>query len=257
MTNYWLIDRPIAHRGYYKPEENIPENSLPAFQRAIDNNLNIELDVHVTTDNKVVVFHDQTAKRMAGVDKKIADMSYEEVKNLKLDGTDIHPPLLEEVLDLVSGKVGIVIELKSLNFSPTFRLERHVKKILKTYNGLYCIKSFNPFTEIWFFNHFNKVPRGILSGVKKQWANKMVAFCFPFCNFCSYNVDLLPSELVEKYFRKKKKPLISWTVDSVEDIEKVKKYADNIVFEKLDIDVVEEYYNYNKEVIKDYTDFKV
>ena len=83
MTNYWLIDRPIAHRGYHKKEDNIPENSLLAFQRAIDNNLNIELDVQITTDNKVVVFHDQTAKRMAGVDKKIVDMSYEEVKNLK------------------------------------------------------------------------------------------------------------------------------------------------------------------------------
>lgn len=257
MTNYWLIDRPIAHRGYHKKEDNIPENSLLAFQRAIDNNLNIELDVQITTDNKVVVFHDQTAKRMAGVDKKIIDMSYEEVKNLKLDGLDVHPPLLEEVLELVNGQVGIVIELKSLFFSPTFRLERHVKKILKTYNGLYCIKSFNPLTEIWFFNHFHKVTRGILVGVKIEWLNKMMKFCFPFCNYCSFNVDMLPNDMVEKGFRQKKKPLISWTVDSIEDVEKVKQYADNIVFENLNIDVVEEYYNYNINIIKDYPDFKV
>ena len=68
---------------------------------------------------------------------------------------------------------------------------------------------------------------------------------------------MLPNDMVEKGFRQKKKPLISWTVDSIEDVEKVKQYADNIVFENLDIDVVEEYYNYNKNIIKDYPDFKV
>lgn len=257
MNNYWLLDRPIAHRGFYSKEKGIPENSLPAFKRAIEHDFNIELDIQVTKDGKVVVFHDQNAKRMTGVDKHITEMTYEEFKNLRLDGLDINPPSLQEVFDLVQDKVGIVIELKSLVFSPTFRLERYASKELKSYNGRYCIKSFNPLTEVWFFNHHHKVLRGILSGLDKDWINKLFAFAFPFSNFISFNIKQMPNPLVQKCFRNRKKPAICWTVNSQDGIELVKKYADNIVFEALEADVVEAYYEYNKQIIKDYPLFKV
>ena len=66
-----IWDKPIAHRGLHGGD--IPENSMPAFERAVDNGYNIELDVHITIDGVVVVFHDDTLTRVCGVDKKIAD----------------------------------------------------------------------------------------------------------------------------------------------------------------------------------------
>lgn len=257
MNNYWLLDRPIAHRGLHCKENGIPENSIPAFQNAIDHNFNIELDVHVTKDGEVVVFHDQTAKRMCGVDKVIRKMTYKEVSELKLDGLDIHPPKLQEVLDLVDGKVGIVIELKSVYLSLTFKLERYLYNVLKCYNGNYCIKSFNPLTELWFFNHHHKVCRGVLVGLNQKTDKYFYAPIFPFCDFISFNVNHLPSDITEKKFHKKNKPVICWTVNSVEDIEKVKQFGDNIVFERLDTKIVEEYYNFNKNIPKRYDNFLV
>lgn len=258
MNNYWLLDRPIAHRGYHKKEDNIPENSLPAFQRAIDHNFNIELDVQLTKDGKVVVFHDHNVKRMCGVDKAVEKFTYDEFSKLKLDGhDDIHPPLLQDVLDLVDGKVGIVIEIKSMNYSPFFKLERELNKIMKGYNGLYCVKSFSPLSVIWYFNHNNKVLRGFLTGFKQDFLNIMGVVAYPFSMFCSFNVEVLPQKRVDKKFRGKNKPIICWTVNSEEKIETVKKYADNIVFERLESEVVEAYYEFNKTVKKDYKNFKV
>ena len=258
MNNYWLLDRPIAHRGYHKKEDNIPENSLPAFKRAIEHNFNIELDVQLTKDNQVIVFHDHNVKRMTGKDSFIEKLTYAETQQLNLDGVEgIHPPLLTDVLDLVKGQVGIVIEIKSLNHSPLFRLERYLNKIMKTYNGLYCIKSFSPFSVQWYFNHNHKVLRGFLTGFKQDFLNIIGTPIYPFSQFCSFNVEVLPQKRVENRFHKRNKPIICWTVNSVEKIETVKKYADNIVFERLEPEVVEAYYDYNKNIKKEYKDFKI
>ena len=70
----WITEMPIAHRGYFNNEAGIPENSLPAFQRAIKHGYSIELDVHLTKDEHVVVYHDNGLKRMNGVKKTLSDI---------------------------------------------------------------------------------------------------------------------------------------------------------------------------------------
>ena len=122
----------IAHRGLHNINENIPENTLKAFKNAIKNNYAIELDVHILKDGKVIVFHDKTLFRMTGVNKKIKDMNYDEIKCLKLKNTSENIPLLKEVLKLVAGKVPLIIELKSSNKVGT--LEKEVMKLLENYN---------------------------------------------------------------------------------------------------------------------------
>ena len=69
----------IAHRGLFDNESEAPENSIPAFQRAVQQGYGIELDVQLTTDNRLVVFHDETLQRMCGFDKKLTDCSYDEL----------------------------------------------------------------------------------------------------------------------------------------------------------------------------------
>ena len=91
----------IAHRGLHDIKKGIPENSMPAFEAALKKGYLIELDIHILKDNSIVVFHDDNLKRMTGIDKKIKDLTYEEVKQYKLQKTDNYIPLLQDVLKLV------------------------------------------------------------------------------------------------------------------------------------------------------------
>ena len=60
----------IAHRGLFDNHSEAPENSLAAFRKAVDQGFGIELDVQLTKDGKLVVFHDFDLKRMCGIHKK-------------------------------------------------------------------------------------------------------------------------------------------------------------------------------------------
>lgn len=91
MNFQWLFARPIAHRGLHN--EEFPENSMPAYQLAIDNNFNIEIDVHVTKDGHVVVFHDDNLKRVCGIDKLVKDCTLEELKNIRSQTPNTQSPL--------------------------------------------------------------------------------------------------------------------------------------------------------------------
>ena len=86
---------------------------MKAFAEAIKNNYIIELDVHLLKDSEVIVFHDDNLKRMTGVNKKVKECTYEEIAEIKLKETEEKIPLLKEVLNLVDGKVPIIIELKT------------------------------------------------------------------------------------------------------------------------------------------------
>ena len=101
----------IAHRGLY--DEKIPENSMKAFEKAVSKNIPIEFDIHVLKDKNIVVFHDDNLYRMTGVDKKLIECTYEDIKNYKLKNTKETIPLLKDVLKMVNGKVLLDIELKS------------------------------------------------------------------------------------------------------------------------------------------------
>ena len=106
-----------AHRGLHDNEHGIPENSMAAFQRAVDKGYGIELDVHLTADNQLVVFHDDTLTRMCGINKKISGFLYSYLQQLRLLGTGEGIPLFKDVLALVDGKVPLIIELKVRIFS--------------------------------------------------------------------------------------------------------------------------------------------
>ncbi|MEI3219101.1 MAG: glycerophosphodiester phosphodiesterase family protein [Lachnoclostridium sp.] len=74
----------FAHRGYHCAERLIPENSIPAFQAALDRHYGIELDLHLCKDNQLVVFHDDNLKRICGVNGRIEEYTYDELQNFHL-----------------------------------------------------------------------------------------------------------------------------------------------------------------------------
>lgn len=109
----FLTKNLIAHRGLHDVNGGIVENSIESFKLAIDKKYIIELDVHISKDGEIVVFHDDNLNRVTGVNKKISEVTYDEIKKLKLKNTDSYIPTLQEILMLVDGKVPLLIEIKN------------------------------------------------------------------------------------------------------------------------------------------------
>lgn len=131
---------PYAHRGLHGGD--IPENSLAAFERACLAGYGIELDVQLSSDGVVTVFHDYTLTRMTGCERKLSELSSAELSALSLKGTGEHIPTFSEVLALVDGRVPLLVELKGESAST--ELCEAVAEQLGAYRGAYCIESFNP-----------------------------------------------------------------------------------------------------------------
>lgn len=130
-----------AHRGLHR--EGVPENSMAAFRKAVDAGYGIELDVHMMADGQLAVIHDASLKRTAGVDIKIEELTASDLPNYKLEGTEERIPLFTDVLSLVNGKIPLIVEIKSENNNHEV-LSKAVCEVLKDYNGVYCIESFDP-----------------------------------------------------------------------------------------------------------------
>ncbi len=161
-----------AHRGLHG--NGIPENSLAAFELACKAGYGIELDVHITADGELVVFHDDTLKRMCGVDEKTESKTLSELTALTLANTDEHIPSFKEVLDLVDGRVPLVVEIKGSKIGNNLVCEL-VAKMLDNYNGIYCIEAFNPFYVAWWKKNRKNVVRGQLSSNMQKENSDMSA----------------------------------------------------------------------------------
>lgn len=157
------FDRTLyAHRGLHSSDEKYPENSLIAFRLAKEAGYGVELDVQFTADRQVVVFHDDTLLRMCGVDKRVDQLTYAEIRELRLLNSNHYIPLLTEVLDTLDGTT-VLCEFKTRpDFFDTSLCET-AYPILDGYKGRYCVESFNPLMMRWFKKHAPQVIRGILS----------------------------------------------------------------------------------------------
>lgn len=234
LFNSWLVESPIAHRGLH--DKVTPENSLPAFQKAIDAGYPIELDVQMLADGTVVVFHDESLSRITGNDGYLKFLTKGDLEMLHLNGTKETIPTFEEVLKLVNGKVPLLIEVK--NSGKVGELEKSVIELLKDYKGEFAVQSFNPFVLKYFADHAPQIARGQLAGylrgeklpfiqkfaLKRMLLNKKTSRP----DFISYESRCVPNRFVRKY---KKLPLLVWTVRNQAEYLRVVKYCDNVIFE--------------------------
>lgn len=152
----------VAHRGLHNIKKGIPENSIAAYKSAIENGYAIEIDVHLTKDGRLAVFHDDTLLRVCGDNKVVESLTLDELKTYNLSGTNEKIPSLEEVLQAVDGKVPIVIEIKSTS-AKCEALCKATNEVLKNYKGKYIIQSFNPMVLRWYKLNRRDVCRGQLS----------------------------------------------------------------------------------------------
>ena len=221
-----------AHRGLFD-NKNIVENTISAFKKALLNNLNIELDIRVTKDKKIVVFHDANIKRLTGIDRLVKDMRYEELKDISLLNTTDKIPIFEDVLHLVRGRVTLLIELKE-NFSSNTLKE--LNKLLLDYNGKVLLQSFNPILARKIaYTSLKRYKMGILltdeyNGFKKALYD---TFIYKYLIKQKYiNFISSPKELVLKVKEISKKDLFVWTIKTKEDFIKYKKYSNNLICEE-------------------------
>lgn len=150
-----------AHRGLHDNKSDAPENSMKAFQKAVDAGYGIELDVQLSKDQIPVVFHDETLNRMCGVDGKVWQYTLKELQKMKLTDSDETIPTFEAVLKTVGGKVPLIVEYK-LDV-PSTKVCEIADPMLEKYQGTYCIESFHPFAVRWYKLHRPEVIRGQLS----------------------------------------------------------------------------------------------
>lgn len=157
-----FLHRDYAHRGLFDNASDAPENSLAAFRKAVDAGYGIEWDVQLSKDDVPVIFHDATLERMCGVKGNVWDYTLEELKGFHLADSKETIPTLEEALQVVGGKVPLIIEYK-LDRVQTLVCELG-DKLLRKYKGTYCIESFHPLALIWYRKNRPDIMRGQLSG---------------------------------------------------------------------------------------------
>lgn len=239
----WITQRPIIHRGLTDPRAGAPENSMPAFGLAAEAGYPIELDVHLLADGRLAVIHDFNLKRMTGDARDVEQCTAADIQPLRLQGTDHHIPLLEEVLEMVRGSVPLLIEIKNRSRDDR-RLEMALAGVLARYSGPVAVQSFNPYSLRWFRKHAPGIPRGQLasdfeapdtaeagvSGFNRFALRHLLACYYSRPAFISYDVRALPAWAASQK-RQAGLPVIGWTVHSPAELAQAKKYCDNVVFD--------------------------
>jgi glycerophosphoryl diester phosphodiesterase len=230
----------VAHRGLWSPD-GPPENSLAAFQAACAHDYAIELDVQLTADNHVVVFHDDNLERLTGAPGKLRDHTAADLGRLTLSGTDETIPTLADALTLIGHRAMVYIELKT-PFGEVGELEKQVSEILLDHNGPTAVIGFNPYSHAWFAEHQPQILRGLDSygwadenarklapELRKSLANlEQVEIARP--DFLALGMDMLPNARADA-LRAQGMPVVAWTVRSAEQWDSVRGHCDNLIFE--------------------------
>lgn len=229
----------IAHRGLFT--DTIPENSLKAFEAAAEKGFAAELDVRLTKDCKMVIFHDSSLLRMCGVDESLSEFTYEQLSAFTLNGTSEKIPLFADVLRLINGRVPILVEIK--DGAPIGELEKRVCHILSQYDGEYAVESFNPFSMLWFRIHAPKIKRGqLVSEFKDSFDFEYIArkICArPFVWKLISKPDFIAADLrsvsMEQLFAAldMDADFITWTVNSDSLMESAQQFSKTVIFENI------------------------
>lgn len=229
--------RNYAHRGLHS--EGVPENSLAAFEAACKSGYGIELDVQLSRDGEIMVFHDYLLGRMTDSNKKLSELDSGELKKLKLGGSQERIPTLDEVLDLVDRRVPLLIELKGEDFNKD--LCPKLAKRLETYGGQFCIESFNPL----LVGEMKKLLPSAFCGLlytnvcreKKKCSALNVAITMMALNFIAkpdfiaYNKEDRNALPVRVATRGYKATRFVWTVRSKDELDKAETLGELSIFE--------------------------
>lgn len=228
----WLTAAPYAHRGLHG--ERRVENSRSAFEAAIAAGFGIECDIQLTRDGEAVVFHDHELGRLTGEEDRVADRTLAELQGVKLAGSTECIPSLAEVLELIGGRVPVLLELKRQRQRGS-ALCPPVLEALRSYPGPAAVMSFDPQVGQWFSRRAPKVVRGLVvteSGRRgaRGALGRRLALWGARPHFLAYDVRDLPSWFASRQ-RARGLPILTWTVRGGRDEEVASACADQIIHE--------------------------
>jgi len=236
----WLTQIPIAHRGLH--DEVHPENSLSAFQAAVNAGYAIELDLHLLQDQVLAVLHDSNTLRMTGKDAIIEELNSDQLPQYRFINSSETIPTFAQVLQLVKGRVPLLIEMKQnqQNEAAAAVLIDLLQQYRKEYGGEYAVESFDPQFLLVLKRKAPEIMRGQLACLDSEQPdaeiNKKLAFCsyndLTEPQFIAYTILDMPLEFLDQA-RKNGMPILGWTVRTPEQLTHARRYCDNVIFEKI------------------------
>ena len=224
----------IAHRGFHN--EEFTENGMKAFENALKHGLPIELDVHLTKDNDLIVCHDEDLVRTTGKSGIIEDLTVQDIKAnyCLLDGGEV--PTFVEVLDFVNEQVPLVVELKVFrkNYKPLAKKVMEVLKEKVKDKKNYLLISFDP-RSLWPLKKL-----GIIRSLLATGGEYFYVYRYFRHTVESVDLDqtLFDKKQIQKYH--KRYFVNAWTIESEEELNKVLPYVDTVTFQHMDEKVVRE-----------------
>jgi glycerophosphoryl diester phosphodiesterase len=236
----WLTTRPIAHRGLHGP--GVIENTASAFAAAIAAGYAIETDLQITADGEAVVHHDATLGRLTEGSGALAAMTAAELKRVPFKDTADRIITLGDLLDLVAGRVTLVVELKSLGDGDE-RLPRRAAAVLAAYRGPAALMSFDPLQVAVVREVAPGITRGLdaerarghaganFSARWRRAADYLANLARARPQFLAYSVADLPAlpPLLARHVLRM--PVLTWTVRTEADRAKAARWADQVIFE--------------------------
>ena len=229
----WIKSNLITHRGLHN--ESVPENTLEAFQNAVKHGYDIELDIQLTKDNKIIVAHDNNLQRLCGVKKRIDQLDYKELSSYKIGSSNSSIPLLSTVLDSLPNTTNLMIELKTGRKNKI--LVSLFLDMISKHSFTYVVQSFDPRIIHLFKKKAPHLSRGYIvknRQVKCILLNRIIKL-LPIHSwikpdFYVYKFEDLPNKYMDK-MKKKGYPILSYTAKSQQDLDFVRDRYDNAVFE--------------------------
>ncbi len=230
----------IAHRG---DVSNAPENTLPAFQSAYDSGADgVELDVRLTRDDRLVVFHDRGLKRLGGMRGLVSNTTLDEMRSQDVGGwfgpefRGLQPPTLDEVFDLLPSSFLINVEMKAV--IDRMRLIAHkVAEVLQRHQRRECtlVSSFNPIS-LWELRKVDPtITRGYIWSrrhpppIRSRCFSRMVQAHWYDPAHDSYNPQLM------RNMRRRNVRTLAWDVDFDRDLSRMASAGlDAVVTDDLD-----------------------
>ena len=239
-----FLQAPIAHRALHDLSDNRPENSRAAIRAAVAAGYGIEIDLQRTSDNRAMVFHDYDMTRLTGTPGPIQQITSAQASGTRLLHADDGIPTLDEVLELVAGRVPLLIEFKDQDgaMGPDVgALEQDAVRALQGYDGLVALMSFNPHSVAELARLAPHLPRGLVTCSYQPEVELLPQdvcdrlrdipdFDRVGASFISHEVhDLARPRVAE--IKVRGVPVLCWTVRSPEQEAEARKVADNVTFE--------------------------
>jgi glycerophosphoryl diester phosphodiesterase len=238
-----VFSRPVAHRGLHDRAGGIIENTISAAEAAIAGGYGIECDIQLSADGEAMVFHDHTLDRLTAAQGPVIERKAADLAALAIGGSGDRIPTLGRFLDAIGGRTPLVIEVKS-RFDGDLRLTQRLVDVLAGRSDPVVVKSFDADVIALLRRIAPGIARGIvaqsryderdaasLGESRMREMTELLHWERTRPDFLSWRHLDLPAAAPFLGRLLGQVPLMSWTIRSQADAERVRAHADQIVFE--------------------------